>query len=107
MNKQRRNAFAAILVPVILAENGAVGNVNTATLPKADWKIHSGFAPVANENVHSLQSQKIAGTKNIVIQAETGRQLCVTDGEAEKFSYDHLIGLGYTVQAPQGGARRQ
>lgn len=102
MNKQFRNpAFLSTLVPATLAATGASINVDTKTLPKADWKTHSGFAPIANEQVHSLQSQKIDGTKNLVIRAESGKQLCVTDGEAEMFSYDHLIGLGYTVKAPQ------
>ena len=51
--------------------------------------------------MHSLQSQKIAGTKSMVIKTESGAKLSVTQGEAEVFSADYLIGLGYTVKAPQ------
>lgn len=92
------------LVPAILAATAAAIKVDTETLPKGSWRTHSGKAPVAGEEVHSLQSQKIAGTKNIVLKAESGRQLSVTMGEAEVFSADFLKGLGYSVTAPTAAA---
>src|SRR5258708_1395686 len=73
MKNRNRSSIA-----VILASSGALASVNMNTLPAKDWKVHSGRAPVAGEDVHSLSSQKIAGTKNTVIKAESGAKLCVT-----------------------------
>lgn len=92
----RTSAF----IPAILA-NGAAISVNTSTLPKKDWKTHSGLAPVAKENVHTMRSQKIAGTKSVVLEADSGKQLSVTQGEAEVFAVDYLTDLGYTVTPPR------
>ena len=95
-----KRRFSGSLVPMILA-SGAIGKIDTSTLPAKDWNVHSGRVPVSKEDVHSLQSQKIAGTKSMVIKTESGAKLSVTQGEAEVFSADYLIGLGYTVKAPQ------
>lgn len=95
-----KKRFLSTLVPMILA-SGATGKIDTSTLPKKDWTVHSGHAPVAKEDVHSLMSQKIAGTKNLLIQADSGAKLSVTQGEAEVFSVDYLTSIGYTVKAPQ------
>ena len=88
------------LVPAILL-NGAAARIDISTLPQKDWEVHSGHAPVANEEVHSLQSQMITGTKNVVLKAESGAKLCVTQGEAEIFALDYLTGRGYEVTAPK------
>ncbi|MEK7086210.1 MAG: hypothetical protein AAB709_00025 [Patescibacteria group bacterium] len=93
---QRKGTF----VPATLL-SGATALINTSMLPKKDWKTHSGFAPVAKEDVHSLQSQDIAGTKDVVIKTDTGAKLCVTQGEAEVFAADYLTDRGYKIQAPQ------
>jgi hypothetical protein len=85
---------------------GASALIKTSTLPAKDWKVHSGFAPATGENVHSLKSQKIEGTGTVVIQAETGAQLSVTQGEAEVFAVDYLKDLGYKIQVPRSGAAR-
>lgn len=95
-----KKRFQGTFIPMILA-SGATGSINTQTLPKKDWRVHSGFAPVAKENVHSLMSHEIAGTKSIVLQADSGAKLSVTQGEAEVFAADYLTSKGYKIQAPQ------
>jgi len=98
----KRFSRTGSFVPVILASTGALGSINTDTLPKGAWQTHSGKAPATGEDVHSLQSQKIDGTKNILLRAESGKQLSVTLGEAELFASDLLKDLGYTVTPPKG-----
>ena len=87
------------MVPVIMT-NGALARVKISTLPKKDWNVHSGYAKIAGEEVHSLTSQVIKGTKTRIIQADTGTTLSVTNAEAEVFAVDVLTELGYEVIAP-------
>lgn len=95
--QQRKGNF----VPAIM-QSGAAALISVDGLPLKDWKVHSGRAAVAGEDVHSLTSQKIAGTKSMVIKTETGAKLSVTQGEAEVFALDYLTDLGYEVKAPIG-----
>ncbi|MFA6519599.1 MAG: hypothetical protein WCT41_02130 [Candidatus Paceibacterota bacterium] len=95
-----KKRFYGNLIPMILA-SGVPGNIDASKLPKKDWTVHSGHAPVAKEEVHSLMSQKIAGTKTLLLQAESGAKFSVTQAEAEVFAADYLTSIGYKVQAPQ------
>lgn len=99
----KRKFDRSTFVPALMM-SGATAMVATSTLPQKDWKVHSGKAPVSKEEVHSLKSQMIAGTKTLVIQADSGKQLSVTAGEAEIFAVDYLADLGYTVKAPAAAA---
>ena len=94
-NRFSRRTF----VPAILLANSARTLVDTSTLPAKDWKVHSGVAPVANEEVHSIKSQEIAGTRNMVIDVG-GKQLSATKAEVEVFATDYLKSLGYTIKSP-------
>lgn len=90
-------------VPMIM-NNGARGRIDVDSLPAKDWRVHSGYAKVADEEVHSLQSQAIDGTNSLLIMAGSGATLSVTKGEAEVFSFDYLESLGYTVIPPKASA---
>lgn len=98
MNNRNRNKGSMVQVTLL---SGATAMINMASLPQKDWKTHSGHAPVTKEEVHSLQSQKVEGTKNLLIKKPSGAKLCVTQGEAEIFAFDYLTSLGYTIQTPQ------
>ncbi len=69
-------------------------------LPKG-WKIHSGYARVANEQVDSLMSHQVEGSSLLTIKTYDGSQLTVTEAEAEVFATQYLNGLGYNLKPPR------
>ncbi len=70
------------------------------SLPKG-WRKHSGYAPVANEEVHSLMSHEDKDLGLITIKTNDGVQLTMTRAEAELSMAQCLrIYFGYTVKPP-------
>ncbi|MFA6077537.1 MAG: hypothetical protein WC724_00800 [Candidatus Paceibacterota bacterium] len=98
---KRKGPFVPSKISVILAGTNIVGMIDRSALAKDGWKKHSGKAPVAGVEVHSLESQKIDGTDSIAIKGKGGF-MTATNGELECFCADHLTGLGYEIMPPGG-----